>query len=245
MADEYDYASRSSVYVAPLQIVKSKRSSSGASRRGRTHRTSAHSVRNQSVTPRPQSSQNQITPPPTPIPSSPQVSFENSSSSQHTAQSPAPENRPPSPSQELVYHFLRAFFPFQANLNNSNSNTVTLPLNEGDIILVHSVHTNGWADGTMLSSGSRGWLPTNYCEGYDLDQIRPLLRACLNLFNQCRGGGTHQESQGVVTGVVAGVRFLLVSSVFPMILISTGQDQGCVLSLILTPIYRNILSVVG
>ena len=73
------------------------------------------------------------------------------------------------------------------------------------------MHTNGWADGTMLSSGARGWLPTNYCEGYDLEQIRPLLRACLSLFDQCKGGGNHQGgNQGVVTGVVAGVRYLLV-----------------------------------
>ena len=63
----------------------------------------------------------------------------------------------------------------------------------------------------MLSSGSRGWLPTNYCEGYDLEQIRPLLRACLSLFDQCKGSGSHQGgNQGVVTGVVAGVRYLLV-----------------------------------
>ncbi|KAF8475033.1 ras guanine nucleotide exchange factor domain-containing protein [Kalaharituber pfeilii] len=159
MTDDVDYTSRSSVCVAPLHIVKTKRSSSGASRRpGRTRGT-----------------------PP--------------KLHDHTS--------------DIVHNFLRAFFPFHPTLNPT-SNTVTLPLNIGDIILVHSVHTNGWADGTMLSSGARGWLPTNYCEGYDLEQIRPLLRACLSLFDQCKGSGNHQGgNQGVVTGVVAGVRYLL------------------------------------
>ncbi|KAF8418576.1 ras guanine nucleotide exchange factor domain-containing protein [Tirmania nivea] len=200
MTDQTDYASRASVCVAPLHIVKTKRSSSGASRRARTH------SRNPSQNARLQSSQHHITPPPTPTPHSPEDEF---------AQQGLPESqasravRAASPSDIFVHHFLRAFFPFHPTLNTT-SNTVTLPLNLGDIILVHSVHANGWADGTMLSSGARGWLPTNYCEGYDLEQIRPLLRACLSLFDQCKGGGNHQGgNQGVVTGVVTGVRYLL------------------------------------
>lgn len=200
MADDTDYASRASVCVAPLQIVKAKRSSSSASRRAHTH------SRTPSLNTRPQSSQHHITPPPTPTLQSPQAQ-------PGVTQLQTQDNQgllEQRPSDLLVHHFLRAFFPFHPTLNPS-SNTVTLPLNIGDIILVHSVHTNGWADGTMLSSGSRGWLPTNYCEGYDLEQIRPLLRACLSLFDQCKGSGSHQGgNQGVVTGVVAGVRYLLV-----------------------------------
>ncbi|RPB28602.1 ras GEF [Terfezia boudieri ATCC MYA-4762] len=200
MTDQTDYAPRASVSVAPLHIVKAKRSSSGASRRARTH------SRNPSQSLQTQSSQHHITPPPTPTPHSPDDGF---------TQQGLPPSQPPrtvrafSPSDILMHHFLRAFFPFHPTLNKS-SNTVTLPLNIGDIILVHSVHTNGWADGTMLSSGARGWLPTNYCEGYDLEQVRPLLGACLSLFDQCKGGGSHQGgNQGVVTGVVTGVRYLL------------------------------------
>lgn len=107
--------------------------------------------------------------------------------------------------------FLRAFYPFHPTIT-ANSTTVTLPLNSGDLILVHSVHTNGWADGTMLSSGARGWLPTNYCETYDTTHIRLLLKACLNLFGQFRAGscGGLRYNQIAVTAVVAGVRHLLV-----------------------------------
>jgi hypothetical protein len=75
------------------------------------------------------------------------------------------------------------------------------------VILVHSIHTNGWADGTMLSSGARGWLPTNYCESYEAIHIRPLLKGCLNLFEQFRAGSANSNA---VTGMVAGVRYLLV-----------------------------------
>lgn len=213
MTDGTDYASRASVCVAPLHIIKAKRTSSGASRRARTH--SRNHSRNPSQNTRPQSSQRHITPPPTPTPHSPQEVFKQSGLIR-----PQPLRTVPTstPSDILVHNFLRAFFPFHPTLNPT-SNTVTLPLNIGDIILVHSVHTNGWADGTMLSSGARGWLPTNYCEGYDCEQVRPLLRACLSLFDQCKGSGNHQGgNEGVVSGVVIGVRYLLVSvSLFPLL----------------------------
>jgi len=204
MTEQTDYASRASVCVAPLHIVKAKRSSSGASRRARIH------SRNHSQNARPQSLQHHITPPLTPTPHSP----EGGPPQQGLPESRASETVQASCPSDILVHFLRAFFPFHPTLNTT-SNTVTLPLNIGDIILVHSVHTNGWADGTMLSSGARGWLPTNYCEKYDLEQIRPLLGACLSLFDQCKGGGNHQGgNHGVVTGVVAGVRYLLVGFYF-------------------------------
>lgn len=51
---------------------------------------------------------------------------------------------------------------------------------EGDVILVHYIHSNGWADGTLLASGARGWLPTNYCDAYDPEDWRNLLTALLS-----------------------------------------------------------------
>lgn len=113
------------------------------------------------------------------------------------------------------HNYLRAFYPFHPAGNVSPS-TVTLPLDQGDIILVHSVHTNGWADGTLLDSGNRGWLPTNYCEAYDQLPMRPLLRALTDFWDIIRGGcGSSLRdfgNQDLMRGPIAGVRFLLVSS---------------------------------
>lgn len=114
----------------------------------------------------------------------------------------------------VFHHYLRAFYPFRPSGEVSPS-TVTLPLDQGDIILVHSVHTNGWADGTLLDTGSRGWLPTNYCEAYDQLQMRPLLKALTDFWDIIRGGcGTSLMdfgNQDLTRGLIAGVRFLLVS----------------------------------
>ena len=93
--------------------------------------------------------------------------------------------------------------------------TVTLPLNYGDVILVHSVHTNGWADGTLLTSGARGWLPTNYCKAYENEPIHNLMKALTNFWNLVKGGSNGSlksfRNQDYVRGFVAGVRYLLVS----------------------------------
>lgn len=111
--------------------------------------------------------------------------------------------------------YLRAFYPFYPTCAKDSS-TVTLPLSRGDIILVHSVHTNGWADGTLLSSGARGWLPTNYCEAYDNQSIGNLLKALTSFWDlvRCASDGTLEVfgSQDYIRGLVAGVRCLLVSN---------------------------------
>ncbi|KAF8533804.1 ras guanine nucleotide exchange factor domain-containing protein [Trichophaea hybrida] len=195
MDEETDHPS---VYVAPLRIDKTKRSQSNASRtsrKSRTRNSQTHS-RNQSLGSHSHSSSShqQITPPLTP----------QSSQQSLTEQDSQPEYHP----------FLRAFYPFHPTYI-SGSSTVTLPFNSGDLILVHSVHTNGWADGTLLSSGARGWLPTNYCEAYETTHIRVLLEACLNLFDQFRVGskdGGVLVDQITVTAIVAGVRHLLEST---------------------------------
>ena len=118
------------------------------------------------------------------------------------------------PPRAVFHNYLRAFYPFHPSGDVSPS-TVTLPLDQGDIILVHSVHINGWADGTLLDTGARGWLPTNYCEAYDQLPMRPLLKALTDFWDIIRGGcGSSLRdfgNQDLMRGLIAGVRFLLVS----------------------------------
>ncbi|ROT40469.1 RasGEF domain-containing protein [Sodiomyces alkalinus F11] len=117
------------------------------------------------------------------------------------------------PQAPPVFHnFLRAFYPFHPSYSVSDS-SVTLPLSEGDVILVHSIHTNGWADGTLLLTGARGWLPTNYCEAYDPEEMRNLLKALLNFWDLLRSTSVNDSeifgNQEFMKGIIAGVRCLL------------------------------------
>lgn len=117
-------------------------------------------------------------------------------------------NAPP-----VFYNFLRAFYPFHPEYAITDS-SVALPLNEGDVILVHSIHTNGWADGTLLVTGARGWLPTNYCECYEPEEMRNLLKALLNFWDLLRSTSVSDSeifgNQEFMKGIIAGVRYLLV-----------------------------------
>jgi hypothetical protein len=113
---------------------------------------------------------------------------------------------------------LRAFYHFHPTSTVSSStdeSSITVPINQGDVILVHSVHPNGWADGTLLASGARGWLPTNYCEAYDHPSIRNLLNALTHLWDLVRDAENGDlavfTKQDYVRGMIAGVRFFLVS----------------------------------
>ena len=178
----------SSLAVAPLQISKGA-SKTGGSAAGRLQVTSTTTNSTWGL-----QQPGQMTPPLTPCET--EASFERHPDFQT---------------------YLRAFYPFHPSCADSSS-TVTLPLNAGDIVLVHSVHTNGWADGSLLSSGARGWLPTNYCETYSSQSIRNLLRALTvfwdltQLFNV--GGLAVFRNSDYVRGLVAGVRCLLVRTCF-------------------------------
>lgn len=125
------------------------------------------------------------------------------------------EMTPPlTPRWRSEFHsYLRAFYPYHST-GDESSTTVTLQLELGDIVLIHSVHTNGWADGTQLTTGARGWLPTNYCEPYGSEPIRVLLKALTNFWDLVRGTTKERlqvfSSQDYVRGLVAGVRYLLV-----------------------------------
>ncbi|EPS42313.1 hypothetical protein H072_3719 [Dactylellina haptotyla CBS 200.50] len=183
------------------------------------------------------SSHEQITPPPTPKdgPSREATPKEGSSKettaketqcvhtspkSQSSRNSKASDSRPKShhssaskrSSRPTQYPaFMRAFYSFKP-FQNADTSTVTIPLSPGDMIMVHNIHENGWADGTTLSSGARGWLPTNFCAIYEVDEMQPLLKASIAVFEECRVASTSAfvtASQTVVADVVNGVRHLL------------------------------------
>lgn len=130
-----------------------------------------------------------------------------------------PESEEMDVEPEMAFHnYLRAFYHFHPSSTVSSTgdeSSITVPINQGDVILVHSVHPNGWADGTLLTSGARGWLPTNYCEPFEPLEIRNLLNALTNLWDMVRS--PEQETlmvfsrQDYVRGMIAGVRFFLVS----------------------------------
>lgn len=140
--------------------------------------------------------QSQMTPPVTP------VSASNSSTTR-----PATDR--------LFCNYLRAFHPFDpsASLSKDDAASITVRLRQGDLVLVHSVHANGWADGTVLTTGSRGWFPTNYCETYDHPHMRNLLSAMTQLWDLLgdseNGNLSTFVRQDYIRGLIAGVRFLL------------------------------------
>jgi hypothetical protein len=184
-----------SVYVTPLSAHQAHNvGSSNTSEHKRS--ASSHGSNTHLST----GSHSQITPPATP----------NGSQENLHQQLDAP--------QPLFHNFLRAFYPFHPTYAISDS-TVTLPLDEGDVVLVHSIHTNGWADGTLLATGARGWLPTNYCEAYEPDSMRNLLKALLNFWDLLRSGLTSDSEvfgkQEFMRGIIAGVRYLLVCITSP------------------------------
>ncbi|KAM3072498.1 Ras guanine nucleotide exchange factor bud5 [Clarireedia jacksonii] len=191
MVMESEHLKRTSAQVAPLTIHKTRPSVSSS---GSSHRRNASSRSSNKTTST--SNQSQITPPATP-----------NGSQEDLNQMDV--------SQPVFHNFLRAFYPFHPTYLISDT-TVTLPLNEGDVILIHSIHTNGWADGTLLMSGARGWLPTNYCEAYDPDSMANLLKALLNFWDLLRSGLTTDSeifgNQDFMRGIIAGVRYLLEKS---------------------------------
>ena len=126
----------------------------------------------------------------------------------------------PDPSEpEVTFHnYLRAFYPFHPSSTVSSTTdeqSITVPINHGDVILVHSIHPNGWADGTLLASGARGWLPTNYCEAYEPPSLCNLLNALTHMWDLVRSGDHDSlivfTRQDYVRGMIAGVRSFLVS----------------------------------
>ena len=117
----------------------------------------------------------------------------------------------------LDHKYLRAshdYQPQQTTISGSSGGiSITAPLREGDIVLIHLTHPNGWADGTILSTGTRGWIPTNYCQIYDPRPMRLLLHALIRMWDYLSLGANDdalfEDRQDYVQGLVAGVRRLL------------------------------------
>ena len=128
---------------------------------------------------------------------------------------PSETSQPLESQRPHFQNYLRASYPFQPSTAPPQS-TVTLTLNAGDIALIHTVHINGWADGTLLETGERGWLPTNYCEAYDYIAMRPLLRSLRDFWDIMRSGSHSNlavfQNKDYLRGLVAGVRYLLEKS---------------------------------
>lgn len=128
---------------------------------------------------------------------------------------PALEQQPEAPPLDRKY--LRAshdYQPQQTTISGSSGGiSITAPVREGDIILIHLTHPNGWADGTILSTNTRGWIPTNYCQIYDPQPMRSLLRALTRLWDYLSLGSDDEalseDRQDYVQSLVAGVRRLL------------------------------------
>ncbi|KAK5715434.1 Ras guanine nucleotide exchange factor bud5 [Elasticomyces elasticus] len=120
------------------------------------------------------------------------------------------------PPRSLFHNYLRAFYPFDAatsDLGDEDGLLMTASMKPGDLILIHSIHANGWADGTVLTSGERGWLPTNYCEAYDHPYLRNLLNAMTQFWDLLGANDDANLSafvrQDYIRGLIAGVRYLL------------------------------------
>ncbi|KAK8244378.1 ras guanine-nucleotide exchange protein Cdc25p [Phyllosticta capitalensis] len=152
-------------------------------------------------------------------PSSPKSRHTVSSSRTRTQLSPPQsprDSQDEAPEPESFPNYLRAFYHFHPSTTMSSAgeqSSVTVAINQGDVILVHSIHPNGWADGTLLNSGERGWLPTNYCEKYNHPFIASLLFALTHLWDLVSSGETGNvaafSKQDYVRSMIAGVRMLL------------------------------------
>jgi hypothetical protein len=118
--------------------------------------------------------------------------------------------------QPLFHNYLRVQHPFDPSTDpttNTDEDSITVSIKQGDLILVHSIHENGWADGTLFSSGNRGWVPTNYCEAYDHPYIRNLLNAMTQFWDLLEESEEASFAtfmrQDYIRGLIAGVRYLL------------------------------------
>ena len=177
------------MYVAPLQVVKgnrSRRKSNGSNRSRRSSASNGARRRSQSK------SKNAS-----------KISLGSQETVQLSSESPRFEN------------YLRATHEFDPS-TYSDPSSVTMPLRKGDILLVHANHSNGWADGFSLSTGERGWVPTNFCTPLDQEPNRMLMRALTtfwDILDNHRSSLTSiLSNQEYMRGLIAGVRRSLVGS---------------------------------
>lgn len=185
----------SSAIVAPL-VIRKERDPSTTRSNGSRHATNSSDLSRRTPSLR---SQSQLSPPLTP-----RTSRDNLHQMQGSS---------------VFHNYIRAFYHFHPTStvsSCSDESSITVSINQGDVILVHSIHPNGWADGTLIADGSRGWLPTNYCEVYDPQQMMKLLNSLTHLWDLVRigenGDLTAFAKQDYVRGTIGGVRSLLVGA---------------------------------
>ncbi|KAF4551825.1 RasGEF domain-containing protein 4 [Elsinoe fawcettii] len=118
-------------------------------------------------------------------------------------------SRPPPPLNRKYIRALHDHEPSQPSSECRRPASKTVTLRQGDVVLVHLTNSNGWADGTVLNSGDRGWIPANYCEPYDHEFVRIFFHGLTELWtagardNQTAAWRStrREEVQVLVTGV--------------------------------------------
>lgn len=120
--------------------------------------------------------------------------------------------------------FLRALHSFDASSLSSqnneieeNASAICLSFQESEIVLLHTIHASGWGDATILSTGVRGWIPTNYFTPYTDLKVAPLLSAVLSFVlnpksERLKDSDEYTFAQSSILNIVAGVRSLLEAS---------------------------------
>ncbi|AOW05339.1 ras guanine nucleotide exchange factor domain-containing protein [Yarrowia lipolytica] len=112
-----------------------------------------------------------------------------------------------------MYPFLRAVHAFDArSLETHDKDSVCLSFKQTDCILLHGMDVSGWGDATLLHTGERGWVPTNFFQPFQDPEANALLVAVQKFATNPKCHPTkngHTFSQNSVNSVIAGVRALL------------------------------------
>jgi hypothetical protein len=118
--------------------------------------------------------------------------------------------KPPLPKPFFVRAIHDFELPAPAYLEN------ILSFDRGELGLVNHVETSGWADCSLLKSGSRGWLPLNYGAMYGPMPMKPLLKAVIDFTEALRlGSEVHMINHGGegIVAITKGVSDVIVSHV--------------------------------
>lgn len=126
--------------------------------------------------------------------------------------------RPPLASLNRKY--LRAVHDFEQPADTANNDpegsSAKSNLTAGDIVMVHLTNSQGWADGTILNTGRRGWLPASYCQPYDHENVRAFFHGLTKLWVVCNQDNVAASQRGRISSdikpLVQGVRQSLVSA---------------------------------
>ncbi|KAF5642969.1 Ras guanine-nucleotide exchange protein [Fusarium sp. NRRL 25303] len=57
--------------------------------------------------------------------------------------------------------------------------THVLSFGPGELAIIHHIEPSGWGEGNILKTGSRGWIPSNYCLLYNPEPMKPLLQTMI------------------------------------------------------------------